>query len=113
MNAPLMEKESAEDVKVAQENAEREKRGEKPIYRPLPISPATIFFQALLILAAIYYAMLLTNWGQPSLFDGSTYNFYAKSHHTYWIQMSALWVAQFMYMYSMLAPLFCPDRFSD
>lgn len=44
INAPLMEKENASDVKVAQENEAREARGEKPIYRPLPITSATIFF---------------------------------------------------------------------
>lgn len=30
-----------------------------------PITTATISFQALLTCAAIYYAMLLTNWGNP------------------------------------------------
>lgn len=44
VNAPLMETENAADVKAAEENIEREKRGEKPIYRPLPITTATIFF---------------------------------------------------------------------
>lgn len=37
-----------------------------------PISTPTIFFQALLILAAIYYAMLLTNWGNPAVFNNTT-----------------------------------------
>ena len=32
INAPLMEKETAEDVKVAEENVKREERGEKPIH---------------------------------------------------------------------------------
>lgn len=68
MNAPLMEKEDASDVAAAQENIEREAKGEKPIYRPLPITTATIFFQALLILAAVYYAMLLTDWSTKSIF---------------------------------------------
>lgn len=31
INAPLMEKETAEDVKIAEENVEREAKGEKPI----------------------------------------------------------------------------------
>ena len=34
-----------------------------------PISQATILFQALLCLASIYYAMLLTNWGKPTILD--------------------------------------------
>jgi hypothetical protein len=31
INAPLMEKETAEDVKIAEENVKREAKGEKPI----------------------------------------------------------------------------------
>lgn len=30
-----------------------------------PITNTTIYFQALLIGSAIYYSMLLTNWGSP------------------------------------------------
>jgi len=30
-----------------------------------PITTATITFQAVMIAAAIYYSMLLTNWGNP------------------------------------------------
>lgn len=44
INAPLMEKETAEDIKVAEENVKREERGEKPIHKTLPITSATIFF---------------------------------------------------------------------
>ena len=36
-----------------------------------PISQATILFQALLCLASIYYAMLLTNWGKPTILDNT------------------------------------------
>jgi hypothetical protein len=108
-----MEKENAADVKVAQENVAREARGEKPIYRPLPITNATIIFQFLLILAAVYYAMLLTNWGQPSLFEDSTFDFFSKSAYSYWIQLSAQWVSMLLYLYSMVAPLLCPDRYKN
>ena len=44
INAPLMEKETAEDVKVAEENVKRKERGETPIHKTLPITSATIFF---------------------------------------------------------------------
>lgn len=36
-----------------------------------PISTATILFQVLMILASIYYSMLLTNWGTPSVMNDS------------------------------------------
>jgi hypothetical protein len=44
INAPLMEKETAQDAKIAAENIKREERGEKPIHTTLPITSATIFF---------------------------------------------------------------------
>ena len=30
-----------------------------------PVSPATIIFQALMVLSSVYFAMLMTNWGDP------------------------------------------------
>mmetsp|Transcript_16315 Transcript_16315/g.22367 ORF Transcript_16315/g.22367 Transcript_16315/m.22367 type:complete len:103 (+) Transcript_16315:883-1191(+) len=33
------------------------------------VSNASIIFQMLLILASCYYAMLMTNWGDPTLYD--------------------------------------------
>jgi hypothetical protein len=39
-----MEKETAQDAKIAEENIKREERGEKPIHTTLPITSATIFF---------------------------------------------------------------------
>jgi hypothetical protein len=44
INAPLMEQENQDDVKAAEENLKRVEKGEKPVYRPLPITTATIFF---------------------------------------------------------------------
>ena len=49
-----------------------------------PISTATILFQLLLVLASIYYAMLLTNWGQPTILD-DTAVFFDKSGQSFWI----------------------------
>ena len=57
-----------------------------------PISTATILFQALMVLASVYYSMLLTNWGNPTVMD-STSGFFGKNEMSYWVQMSALWVS--------------------
>ena len=40
-----------------------------------PISTATILFQVLMVLASVYYSMLMTNWGNPSAMD-ETYEFF-------------------------------------
>jgi hypothetical protein len=53
-----------------------------------PISGTTIVFQILLILASIYYSMLLTNWGNPTIFD-STSTFYASNNTSFWIKLAA------------------------
>lgn len=74
-----------------------------------PISTATIVFQGLMILASIYYAMLLTNWGNPTVMD-KTYGFFAPNEMSYWVQMTALWMSQALYIFSLTAPLCFPDR---
>jgi hypothetical protein len=47
-------------------------------------------FQLLLCLAAIYYAMLTTNWGSPdSLTDGTEALFGTNSKLAFWVQQGA------------------------
>ena len=57
-------------------------RGVKNIAKEMhvfPITTATIHFQGLLVLSAIYFAMLLTNWGAPTYGSGSASFFTSKS----------------------------------
>jgi hypothetical protein len=76
------------------------------------ISNETIFFQLKMMLAAMYYCMLCTNWLQPGLFtngsiasmEGSRYN------QIYWLKVSSLWISLLIYLFSMIAPLLFPDR---
>ena len=49
-----------------------------------PISSATILFQLLLVFASMYYAMMLTNWGSPTLLDSSV-TFFEINTKSYWI----------------------------
>ena len=74
-----------------------------------PISTATIVFQGLMVLASIYYSMLLTNWGNPTVMD-NTYGFFGKNEMSYWVQMTALWISQGLYVFSLTAPLCFPNR---
>ena len=74
-----------------------------------PISTATIVFQGLMVLASIYYSMLMTNWGNPSVMD-DTYGFFSNNYMSYWVQMTALWVSQALYVFSLTAPLCFPNR---
>ena len=74
-----------------------------------PISTATILFQLLLVLASIYYSMLLTNWGSPTILD-DTAVFFDKSGQSFWIQVSAQWISEAIYIFSLTAPLCFPGR---
>lgn len=66
-------------------------------------------FQGLMVLCSIYYSMLLTNWGNPTL-GGEQNSFFETSYKSFWIQMSCLWVSQAVYIFSLTAPLCFPDR---
>ena len=73
-----------------------------------PISTGTIFFQALLILAAVYYAMLLTNWGNPTVFLDTT-DLYAANNVSFWIKLVTNYITNLIYLIS----LFVTNTSSD
>jgi hypothetical protein len=77
-----------------------------------PVTSATIYFQLLLMLAAIYYAMLLTNWGAPTSDSVTAFYFSPESgsNASYWIQLIASWVALFVYILSLILPVICKNR---
>ena len=50
-----------------------------------PISTATIVFQGLMVLASIYYSMLMTNWGKPSVEDSTFDGFFNNGPMSYWV----------------------------
>jgi len=74
-----------------------------------PITSATIFFQLLLVLASVYYSMLLTNWGNPTIFD-NTITFYSSNNTSFWIKLIAQWLTTAIYLFSQFAPMIFPDR---
>lgn len=59
--------------------------------------------------AAIYYAMLLTNWGSPVYLTQNAY-FFSPNNTSYWCQLTAMWVSMAIYLFSLLAPVLFPDR---
>ena len=74
-----------------------------------PISRASIFFQLLLILASLYYSMMLTNWGNPTV-NLDTTDFYQQNEVSYWLRIVSIWVAVTTFLFSLLAPLVLKDR---
>ena len=65
VNSALLENEGDDGAVVQdiEENGVKKTAQEMHVF---PITTATILFQALLVLSAIYFAMLLTNWGSPT-----------------------------------------------
>lgn len=101
--AHLMEKE--EDV---EERPDQEINGKTAHdTHTFAISPATIFFQGLLILSSMYYAMLCTNWGNLVL-EGQNKNL--GSDLAYWLKLVCEWITMTLYIFSLVAPFLFPDR---
>ena len=74
-----------------------------------PISKETIIFQLIMMLSALYYAMLCTNWLQPGLYTEGK-NLASQNKQVYWLKVVSLWISLLIYVYSMVAPLLFPDR---
>jgi len=110
LSSHMMEKEEDSNIQYAKVQP----NGKESVVDPeknhiFPISTATIMFQGLMILASVYYAMLMTNWGNPSVMDSDA-GFFSNNYMSYWVQMSCLWISQILYVFSLTAPICFPDR---
>jgi hypothetical protein len=74
-----------------------------------PISYATIYFHAIMMLACFYYAMLLSNWGDPTVnSDKSTY-FQANSFSVT-MKFGSQFACYGIFLWSLIGPILLPDR---
>lgn len=71
-----------------------------------PISRETIVFQLAMMLAAMYYSMLCTNWLNPGLYTNGD----NTSDLVFWLKTVALWISLAIYLFSMVAPIVFPNR---
>ena len=76
--------------------AKQEEAAEPKFY----VSSQSILFQVCMILAAIYYAMLLTNWGSPSSFSDADYMFGSSADMASWVLQSAQWITIILFAIS-------------
>jgi len=74
-----------------------------------PITTQTILFQVLLLLASLYYGMLMTNWGDPTL-DNDKSNFYEANWASFSIKLTGLFFSMLLYLFSLIAPKICKGR---
>lgn len=82
MNQAMMEdeKDEGEVVNDIEEHGVKKTAEEMHVF---PVTNATIYFQVLMICAAIYYSMLLTNWGTP-VYKGGNTAFFTPNNTSYW-----------------------------
>ncbi|CAI5701608.1 hypothetical protein KXD40_002825 [Peronospora effusa] len=62
-------------------------------------------FHVLMVLASLYMAMVLTNWGS---FDGSSSN--GDAIVTMWVKVISQWVASGLFLWTLVGPAVFPDR---
>lgn len=65
-------------------------------------------FHLVMAAASMYLAMLITNWGDS---HGSSTSYDSGDTST-WIRIASQWVTMLLYIWSLVAPLACPDRFA-
>mmetsp|Transcript_33868 Transcript_33868/g.33401 ORF Transcript_33868/g.33401 Transcript_33868/m.33401 type:complete len:149 (+) Transcript_33868:775-1221(+) len=75
------------EEKYRDEEMDRTKRGgEVERANVFPVSHSTIVFQVFMIFASIYYAMLLTNWGRPTI-EHTHYGYFLDEWAGFWAKI--------------------------
>ena len=92
-----------EDGDAAPENEEMAEAGIFPVTIP------TMVFQAVMIVASIYYAMLFTNWGNMTI-EGETESLFGDSKAPMWIKVCSQWATIALFTISISLKICCPDR---
>jgi len=75
------------------------------------------WFHVIFAIGAMYVAMLLTDWNvvskayNPS--DSDEIVYIGRSETAMWMRVVSSWVCILLYSWSLLAPVFMPDRFGD
>ena len=63
--------------------------------------PSMIWFHMVMATGSVYMSMLLTNWGTVS---GH------KSDAQMWVSIASQWISMSLYVWTLVAPRFCPSR---
>lgn len=83
------------DKEAAAENEEDKKIG------LFPVTKQTIIFQAILMFASLYYAMLFSNWGDSTGTEGKTSKYYSP-WIAFWIKFINLILASVLFTLSLI-----------
>ena len=84
-----MREEDEDDEAARQEDLDTAKNTEEVVAHK--ISKPTVLFHLIMVVASVYYAMVLTNWGNPSV-DSSVSDSFGVSWLSFWVKMVSQWV---------------------
>ncbi len=103
----LREENEEDDDNARKEDIDTAKNKEDEIVAH-KISRATVLFHLVMVTASIYYAMVLTNWGNPSINSKVTDSF-GVSWLSFWVKMISQWITFVLFFLTLLLPL-CSKR---
>ncbi|OBZ72638.1 Membrane protein TMS1 [Grifola frondosa] len=101
----LDEEEEEEEDDVVGETRDDERSGTRYNYS---------WFHVIFAIGAMYVAMLLTDWNVVKSVPNHDQDVYiGRSEVAMWMRVVSSWLCMLLYMWSLLAPVIMPDRFSD
>lgn len=74
-----------------------------------PVSYATIYFHGIMILACCYYAMLLSNWGDPTVNNDKS-SYFRANVFSVWMKLLSQFACYVIFLWSLIGPIVLPDR---
>ncbi len=104
--SPVMEKADAAVGYKVQRSDEGESQ-QQQTETEMPMS--TALFHLLMAFAAVYYSMLLTNWGEPNI-KGTIFTYFSSPGLGLGVKLTAQGLVTLLYIWSMIAPRVLPDR---
>ncbi len=99
----------AEEDNSDDELEKTNRKGEKDKAHVFPISVPTIIFQGYMIFVSIYYAMLISNWGRPTVNDNN-YDYFIDKWAGFWAKIISQWTMCGLYLFALVAPKIFPNR---
>ncbi|CAD8165057.1 unnamed protein product [Paramecium octaurelia] len=70
-----------------------------------------IVFHIVMTFCSMYMAMMITNWGSPSIRVG-TFELYMPSQLSYNVKIGSSWICSGLYFWTLIAPRVLPNRFN-
>jgi len=109
---PLAPSRKAAESESDEDDSDDERSGREAPERGVSYNYS--FFHFTFFLAAMYLAMVLTNWESVSFWTGDTTGsdtiLVDQGMASVWVKVVSSWLTLILYVWTMLAPIFFPDR---